>query len=143
MHLAASLNAFSDPHAGSQLDELHRVVSEAIPSKCGPVEIRALLGVFERFPEEDGYGVFWSIVHFLEKCENYRTELLQSVLRSPSEFNLLMVIRLINGGVTSIEGQSLLGLLAGVASNPSASKAVRQSARAFVEHQNENPQRGA
>ena len=135
MRLAESLNAISDPRSGQQLEQLDRVVGEAVPLECGAVEFRAMLGVFERFPEEDGHGVFWSIVHFLEKCENYETELLQSVQRLPCEFNLLMVSRLINGGVACIAGQSLVALLAGVASNPAVSESARRSAQGFVQYQ--------
>jgi hypothetical protein len=53
-----------------------------------------LLKVFERFPEEDGAGVFWSIVHGLERFSAYETELIDSLNRQPSEMGLLMLRRI-------------------------------------------------
>ena len=54
-----------------------------------------LFRVFERFPEEDGAGVFWSIVHGVEATDlKYDATLQQSLERQPSEFGELMRNRL-------------------------------------------------
>ena len=38
-----------------------------------------LFRIFERFPDKDGFGVFWSIVHGLEAVLGYEPSLLESV----------------------------------------------------------------
>ena len=54
-----------------------------------------LFGVFERFPEDDGAGVFWSIIHGVEALPyNYEPLLWESHGRSPSEMSKIMLTRL-------------------------------------------------
>ena len=54
-----------------------------------------LFGVFERFPEEDGAGVLWSIVHGVESLQfNYEPVLRQSIARQPSYMGRVMLQRL-------------------------------------------------
>lgn len=91
-----------------------------------------MLGVFERFPEQDGYGVFWGILHALEACEGYELELLASVSRKPCEFNVLMVNRLLNAGVSEIQGQSLDGILRFVVSSPRATAQAVHDAKHYL-----------
>lgn len=56
-----------------------------------------LFGVFERFPEDDGAGVFWSIVHGVEALPyNYEPLLQESHGRTPSEMSKVMLVRLAN-----------------------------------------------
>ena len=129
------MESFSAPHDETQLQQLEEAISATRPEDLGQPEFRALLGVFERFPEDDGYGIFWSIVHCLEACEGYEPALIESVTDHPTEFNLLMVNRLLNGGVTEVEGRSLLSVLASVAANPVASGSARKSAEGFYAHQ--------
>lgn len=133
--LVAALEAFSSPHDEKQLQALEEAIAVARPEEFKQPEFRALLGVFERFPEDDGYGVFWSIVHCLEACKGYEAILVESVSRAPSEFNLLMVNRLLNAGITEVDGEELASLLASVATNPNAPSRARQSAQRFVAHQ--------
>ncbi len=118
-----------------QLRQLDEAICSIKPEDVGQREIRALLSVFERFPEDDGYETFWSIVHCLEACEEYETALIESVIHTPAEFNLLMVNRLLNGGVTEIQGQSLLSVLASAAANTAARDSARKSAQDFIEYQ--------
>lgn len=69
------------------LDELWQldITHDAIP---------VLLGVFERFPDDDGAGVLWSIVHGLENMEGYERDLYASVARAPSMMGTIMLKRL-------------------------------------------------
>lgn len=56
-----------------------------------------LFGVFERFPEDDGAGVFWAIVHGIEALPfNYEPFLQESHSRKPSEMTEVMLMRLAN-----------------------------------------------
>jgi hypothetical protein len=68
-------------------DELWR---HDFPSSAIPV----LFCVFERFPEEDGAGVFWSIVHGLEQRDDYEAALRNSVARQPNHMGNVMLQRL-------------------------------------------------
>ena len=130
-----ALNSFTAPQDEDQLNQLDGIVSDLSPGRCGPDEIRALLAVFERFPEEDGHGIFWSILHKLEKCREYEPALVESVARAPGEFNVLMINRLLNGGIAHVQDVSLLSVLLSVASNPDVPSSVRSSAQRFVRHQ--------
>jgi hypothetical protein len=49
--------------------------------------------VFERFPDHDGYGVMWSVLHGIEAILNYEIELLASVRRLPTEFGVVMELQ--------------------------------------------------
>jgi hypothetical protein len=133
--LSESLKNFDSPHNEDQLRELERVVGSLLPEHCGKEEIRSLLGVFERFPDDDGYGIFWSILHFLEACSDYEPLLVESVQRKPVEFNVQMLNRLLNSGVTDIGEHSLYLLLESVAMNQAAQQSVRRSAEQFLAYQ--------
>lgn len=72
------------------LDELWRHAPD-------PAFIRPLLGVFERFPDDDGAGVFWSIVHGVEGWPFlYEDELRESLAYVPSEMGAIMMARVEN-----------------------------------------------
>ena len=129
------LSLFAAPRDEGQLRQLDGLVSSLSPNSCGPAEIRALLGVFERFPEEDGFGVFWSMLHLLEACSGYEPALIESVTRMPGHFNVLMVNRLLNAGVSQVQGISLVSVLSAVASSNNATGSVRKDAQRFIEHQ--------
>jgi len=56
---------------------------------------RTLFGVFERYPEEHGGGVLWSILHGIESMDiDYEDELRQSLSRQPSHMAEVMLRRL-------------------------------------------------
>jgi len=92
-----------------------------------------LLAVLERFPEDEGAGVLWSIVHGVESLPGYEAELVQSVRRQPSELGITMVGRLLNSGVSHVRGASLVGLLRDVAESAAAPDRVRASAAVWAQ----------
>lgn len=55
-----------------------------------------LLNVFEKYPDEDGCGVFWSIIHGLETIDGYEPLLQQSYKQHPCEMKKVMLIRIEN-----------------------------------------------
>jgi len=62
------------------------VTARALPS---------LFGVFERFPEDDGAGVLWGIVHAVEALDlDYERPLRDSLARRPSLMGAVMLGRL-------------------------------------------------
>lgn len=74
-------------------DLLSELWSAGVPQAAIPV----LLGIFERFPDEDGAGVLWSLVHGIESLPGYETVLLESAELRPTPFKSIMVDRLRRG----------------------------------------------
>jgi hypothetical protein len=85
-----------------------------------------LLKVFERFPEEDGASVLWSIVHGLEHFKTYETELIESLNRQPSEMGLLMLRRIKNTGTRTVGGVDISRIVTGLLSSGRLTQTLRQ-----------------
>ena len=131
--LVETLSEFTNPQDEVQLQALDEAIQAINPEFCCDVEFNALLDIFERFPEIDGYGVFWGIVHALEACNGYESSLLASISRKPCEFNVLMINRLLNTGVAVIDGQSLIEVLQKVPSNPAATATAGVDAHRYLQ----------
>jgi hypothetical protein len=129
------LDRVSSAEDESQLEELDSIIQSLTPSECGVPEFEALLRIFERFPESDGFGIFWSIVHFLEGCTGYEPSLLSSVRRAPADFNVMMIHRQLNGGIAEIDGISLLEVLRLVSESESVLPCVKLDATRYLERQ--------
>ncbi len=102
-------------------DEADLVVLETVLASLPKVPhpertIPALFGLFERFPWTDGHGTFWGVLHELERMAGYEAGLVASVRRSPGEFNLLMLGRMLNAGSESAAGVNVRALLREIAS---------------------------
>jgi hypothetical protein len=85
-----------------------------------------LLKIFERFPEEDGGGVLWSIIHGVESFRSYERELIDSLNRQPSEMGLLMLRRIKNAGTKIIGGIEINKIVRDLLSNGKTSPTLRQ-----------------
>ena len=109
------LRWFDNPEDEGQLKQLVDSIDVLDADFLSSNDVRQLLDVFERFPDDDGFESFWEIVHLLERAGGYESPLIDSVRRSPGEFNLTMIDRLLNGGITHVGDQSLLSLLEDVA----------------------------
>jgi hypothetical protein len=138
--VAQSLNGVSSLDDEAQLQQFQSLVDAIAPSSLTPELYRALFGVFERFPEHDGYGIFWSMVHLLEKCSRYESYLIESIRRRATQFNLLMINRLINGGFTKVGDVELVPLLTRVAEDPNALASARASAQSLLQYQRSHGQ---
>lgn len=110
------------------LDLLLQQLFEHPVSSAG---IAAMLRVFERFPTEDGAGVFWTIIHGLESVPDYESLLVESVQRVPSEMGVIMLGRILNSGQGEISGVSISSLLSAVQIDPRASPEAQSSALSF------------
>lgn len=64
----------------------------------------AILNLFERFPEDDGAGVFWTALHGMEARGNYEKKLLLYFRRMPNLMTKTMLRRIYNSGQKDIEG---------------------------------------
>ncbi|MGB4812665.1 MAG: hypothetical protein WBP13_09360 [Methylophilaceae bacterium] len=133
--LILQLKAISSLEDENQLKQLQSILDAIKPEECNSYIFTALFDIFERFPESDGYGLCWSILHLLEACKGYEPFLIASVLRKPVEFNVLMINRQINGGIKDIDGQNLFELLQSVASNDKATSDAKDWANHFINFQ--------
>ena len=131
---ASALEAFEGQQSGD-LMALDALIAEAVALEPDTDVDRALFGIFERFPQEDGRGVYWAIVHGLEDRGGYEQALLDSVRRSPSPFALTMLNRISNDGQADCAGVSIASILTEVASSARVSPEVRQEAAEFLEYQ--------
>jgi hypothetical protein len=97
-----------------------------------PEATDVLLGVFERYPTEDGAGAFWNVVEILESRPGYEERLVASLRRAPSEFALKMANRLIEAGRGEVRGVPVFSLIEEVSRRPDVETGVRLLAEAFV-----------
>ncbi|OUS19805.1 hypothetical protein A9Q93_02180 [Nonlabens dokdonensis] len=70
------------------------------------VAIQSLFKIFEKYPTEDGAGVFWTILHGIESL-NYEKELYDSLIRKPSYMVVIMLNRIENSNSKTIAGKSI------------------------------------
>jgi hypothetical protein len=129
------LKAITSLEDENQLKQLQSILDSIKPEECDAKIFVELFDIFERFPESDGFGLCWSILHLLEACNGYEPFLIKSVLRKPVEFNVLMINRQINGGIKEINGQNLFELLKSVAANNQSTAEAKLSAEKFINFQ--------
>jgi len=84
-----------------------RAFASPDPKKYYP----AMFNLFERFPEEDGAGVFWSALHGMEAVGGYEDLLLQYFRRWPSLMTKTMLRRVLNSGQTHIGKIAIASLI--------------------------------
>lgn len=123
------------------VDDEWEALDELIREACefnDPRVIKPLLELLERNPDHDGYGVFWSIVHGLEYIGGYETELASSVLNKPHEMSVLMLNRMLNGGIQTIDGRSIMEILKEIAANTGFPNSIRDYADRFMAYQQKN-----
>ena len=127
-----SINSATDEDQLKKLDDSVRLLGECDSPELA---IDSMLGVFERFPEDDGFEVFWTVVHALESLSGYEEKLLMSLNRTPSEIGVLMINRLINSGVSRIGTTELIDFLREIANDPKVASGLRDTAGDFVKDQ--------
>ena len=128
------LAAFPGEDEGD-LEELDAVLARAFSLLQDDEVDAAVFGVFERYPDEDGMGVYWSIVHGLEHRRDYEAGLVASVRRAPSQFGATMLNRLKNGGHDTCAGEDILELLREISKSSTASADTKRVALMFLDHQ--------
>jgi hypothetical protein len=132
--LRSELLVLTDLQDSDQLKALEECLTRAfLTGGLSHEDKAALLEVFERFPDEDGFGVFWSILHGLEHVDDYEDELVQSVRRRPGLFNTLMLNRMLNAGIELVAGESIDGLLRELLSHPAANDSVVKQVQGFID----------
>jgi hypothetical protein len=92
--------------------------------------------LYERFPDDDGFGGCWSLLHMIEGYHPVSDRfVVASFQRKPTEFPVMMINRLLNGDIKTVGGVDLLALLEVVADDDKNSSSIRDVARGFLEHQ--------
>jgi hypothetical protein len=86
-------------------------LQEAFSSKDPKYFYASIFNLFERYPTEDGAGVFWTAVHNMEHFGGYEKDLLRFFRRHPSLMTKIMLKRLLNSGVNDISGVSIKNLI--------------------------------
>jgi hypothetical protein len=71
----------------------------------------AIFNLFERYPDNDGAGVFWSALHGMEAVGGYEELLLQYFRRHPSLMTRTMLRRIMNSGQSHIGRVALSSLI--------------------------------
>jgi hypothetical protein len=99
-----------EPTDGNWLD-LERYFALVFSTSDPTIYYHAIFNLFERFPDDDGAGVFWSALHGMESVGGYEEILLQYFRRLPSLMTRTMLKRMINGGETQIGGITIASLL--------------------------------
>jgi hypothetical protein len=90
---------------------LEPLFEAAFSSQNPCIYYHAIFNLFERFPEEDGAGVFWSAVQGMEAVGGYETQLLGYFRRWPTLMTKTMLRRIQNSGEESINGVPISLLL--------------------------------
>jgi hypothetical protein len=122
-------------------DELKRLDGLAIdyaglPKPHAEAGLGIWFGLYERFPDDDGFGVCWSILHMIESHHPVSDRfVVASVQRKPTEFPVMMVNRILNAGTKTVGDVDLLALLQSVVDDACHPDIIRETARGFVEHQ--------
>lgn len=135
MNIPAALANFTNPHDEEQLRALENAAMRQGSTPLTTEEIQSVLDLYERFPDEDGHGIFWSLLHAVEASAGYEDALFDSVSRAPGEFNVRLVGRLANAGIVQIAGRDLLALLRTVAERTDVSERTRETAKGFLDKQ--------
>src|SRR4051812_15948909 len=84
-----------------------RAFASRDPKKYYP----AIFSLFERYPEEDGAGVFWSALHGMESVGGYEDLLVQYFRRCASLMKKTMLRRILNSGQTHIGNVTITSLI--------------------------------
>ena len=133
--IVLGIDAVSSLDDEAQLRFLEEAIDLFFQEPRDPKELAVWFRLFERFPEDDGYEMFWAVLHGIEALPGIEPLVVESVRRRPSRFPVQMLNRMLNAGTTHVEGASVLELLESVASNPISPQSVREDAQEFIAYQ--------
>jgi hypothetical protein len=136
--ITAAVGAIASLNDTDQLQQLDGLVGDyaKLPKPDAEAGLDIWFRLYERFPDEDGFGVCWSILHMIEGYHPVSDRfVVASVQRKPTEFPVLMVNRILNGGTKAVGGVDLVVLLQSVVDDQTCADYVRNSAQEFLEYQ--------
>lgn len=112
--------------------ELEEALEELYNSNNPELGLNAMLSIYERYPDEDN-DILWGMLHGIEEIKDYETKIIESIKRKPSFFGVLIINRMLNDGVTTIDNIKLIDILNKVIDNPSSTDYIKQKAIRFLE----------
>jgi len=133
--IIAEIDAITSVDDDEQLKSLDCAMTEYFAHSDAALHVQVWFRLFERFPEDDAYEMFWSILHEIERLPNYERELVHSMQRRPSRFPVSMVYRRLNAGLRFVGDADLMSLLASVAVDETCPTSVREDAEGYLEYQ--------
>lgn len=111
--------------------ELEEILEQLYNSNRVGLGLEAMLRIYEKYPDEDN-DILWGMLHGIEGIENYEVKVIESIARTPSFFGILMINRMLNAQIYSIENIKLIDILKSVVDNPIATKYVKEIASHFI-----------
>ncbi len=112
--------------------EAEEIMEQLVEEGAGFEIVGELFSIMERHPVDD-LGMPGPMVHFIEQYHPEHIPLLiSSVKRAPTLHTVWMLNRCING---SADRDEYISILKEAAENENADKAVRDSARSFLDYQ--------
>src|SRR5262249_59058044 len=131
--LVAAIDALSLVEATDDLSQLQDLADRYFTHPKSGDHLDVWFRLYERFPENDGGGGFWGILHGIESLPGSNEHVVASVRRKATHFPVLMVNRMLNAGITSVAGTSLVDLLREVAADGRCSDGVCRDAERFLD----------
>lgn len=112
--------------------DLENFLGELFNTHNPELGLDAMLGIYERYPDEDN-DILWGMLHGIEGIENYELKVIESVKRKPSFFGVLMIHRILNANISSVEDINLLNTLKDVINNSAVTNYVREETERLVQ----------
>src|SRR5262249_36670519 len=133
--LVAAIDALSLVEATDDLSQFQDLADRYFTHPKSGDHLDVWFRLYERFPENDGCGVFWGILHGIESLPGSNEHVVASVRRKATHFPVLMVNRMLNAGITSGRGRSGVPLLREVGAGGGCSAGARGGAnRSLAPH---------
>jgi hypothetical protein len=132
IELLATINSAADLTNLQELADLYFIHPQASE------HLNVWFRLYERFPNDNSEGIFWGILHSIETYHPISDRLaIESVIRQPSEFPLMMVNRLLNSGIDRVGNVDLLELIRHVATTEHYSPIIRENAQHYLDDRQE------
>jgi hypothetical protein len=136
--ITAAVQAITSLTDDDQLKRLDALAIDyaGLPKPDAEAGLEIWFRLYERFPDDDGFGVCWSILHMIEGNHSVSDRfVVASVQRKPTNFPVMMVNRILNAGTKAVGDVNLLVLLQSVVDDVTHPEGIRETARGLVEHQ--------
>ena len=132
MRVSVAAAAVSDPRDEALLRQLDHALAEPVAGT--PADLDALLRMFERHPDADGLGVFWTALHWLEAqpATLLAPTLRESLQRRPAEFSMLLAWRTLRAGGDASSSAALLRVLRHISNDGHLPADIVADARAML-----------
>jgi hypothetical protein len=136
--IIAEIDSLTTIESAEDLTHLQELVDLYFACPEAGTYLEVWFRLYERFPEDDSGGIFWAILHGIETYHpNSDRFTVESVLRQPSEFPIVMVNRLLNSGIDRVGNVDLRELLHQVATNEQYTPTIRDNAQHYLDYQQE------